>query len=529
MPPAEAEHTAQELLDGITAALPLHVFVFELPSRRVLYANRPLGSLLGDPSASPDGGSAFIARLHPDDQARIPDWEARVAALRVGDVDITQVRVRDLSGAWRWMRCRFSALTLSSTGTPERVVGTVEDITEQVQRLQAQRRLETQTHHAQKLDSLGLLASGIAHDFNNLLVGVLSNASLALLDLDDASPTHGVVREIERTAQRAADLTRQLLAYSGKGRFVIEPLSLSELAREMAQLLHTVVHREATIHLDLADDLPLIDGDATQLRQVIMNLITNASDALQGLPGTITVRTRRAPEIRVEGDAQHFGTELAPGAPCVALEVIDAGCGMTAETTTRMFDPFFSTKPTGRGLGLAATLGIVRGHHGDIRVESAPGRGTRFVLRFPEARTRPVLDTPSRQQAAVTHRGRVLVVDDDGVVRSVTTALLTRRGFEVTALASGREALEWLGTAPDDLRCILLDLTMPGLTGIETLQHLRVQERLESRVPNTVYLMSGYSEQEVAGSIGTLNVAGFLQKPFTMTDLDDLLAALPDR
>lgn len=419
-------------------------------------------------------------------------------------------------------------LLRSATGRPLAIVGTTQDVTEQVHAAEERARLEAQVHHAQKLESLGLLAGGIAHDFNNLLVGVLSNASLALLDLDEPSPARQVVLEIERTAQRAADLTRQLLAYSGKGRFVVEPLQLSALASEMAQLLRTVVSKDATLALELDDALPLILGDATQLRQVIMNLITNASDALQSRNGTITVRTRRHDRLHLEPDALHFGAEAVRSAEAVCLEVIDSGIGMTRATAERIFDPFFSTKFTGRGLGLAATLGIVRGHQGAISVESTPGRGTRFVLQFPVTTARTAAESPPAAAVAERHRGQVLVVDDDSVVRSVATALLARRGFEVLSDASGQAALDRLSAPESRVRFVLLDLTMPGLTGIEVLQRLRASEREAGRPPITVFLMSGYSEQEVTSGAGDLAVAGFLQKPFTIADVDTLLASLPD-
>ncbi len=431
------------------------------------------------------------------------------------------------SGRVRHVHARAELLR-SATGRPLALVGTTQDVTEQVHAVEERARLEAQVHHAQKLESLGLLAGGIAHDFNNLLVGVLSNASLALLDLDEQAPARQVVLEIERTAQRAADLTRQLLAYSGKGRFVVEPLQLSALAGEMAQLLRTVVSKDATLELELDDALPLILGDATQLRQVIMNLITNASDALQGRHGTITVRTRRHDELRSGAEALHFGAETVHAAESVCLEVIDTGVGMTRTTAERIFDPFFSTKFTGRGLGLAATLGIVRGHQGAISVESAPGRGTRIVLRFPVTTARATAEAPAIAPVAERHRGRVLVVDDDNVVRSVATALLARRGFEVLSDASGQAALDRLSAPEVNVRFVLLDLTMPGLTGIEVLQRLRACEREAGRAPITVFLMSGYSEQEVTSGAGDLAVAGFLQKPFTIADLDTLLASLPD-
>jgi len=436
-----------------------------------------------------------------------------------------RVRARLADGGERHLHARAEVLR-SATGRPLALMGTLQDVTDQVLAAEARAQLEAQVHHAQKLESLGLLAGGIAHDFNNLLVGVLSNASLALLDLDDEAPARRVVLEIERTAQRAADLTRQLLAYSGKGRFVVEPLQLSALASEMAQLLRTVVSKDATLELDLEETLPEMLGDATQLRQVIMNLITNASDALQGSPGTVTVRTRRDSALALAPDALHFGVEAIRAGEAVCLEVLDTGIGMTRSTAERIFDPFFSTKFTGRGLGLAATLGIVRGHQGAISVESTPGHGTRFVLRFPVSTPREVPPVASEAPSLARHRGRVLVVDDDSVVRSVATALLTRRGFEVVSDASGLSALERLGTNATDVRFVLLDLTMPGLTGIEMLQRLRALERDAGRPPITVFLMSGYSEQEVTHGVNDLSIAGFLQKPFTIADVDALLASL---
>jgi two-component system cell cycle sensor histidine kinase/response regulator CckA len=296
----------------------------------------------------------------------------------------------------------------------------------------------------------------------------------------------------------------------------------------LAQLLRTVVHKDAALDLELDEALPLILGDATQLRQVIMNLITNASDALQGRHGTITVRTRRHDGLQLAPEALHFGADAVRSAESVCLEVTDTGTGMTRATTERIFDPFFSTKFTGRGLGLAATLGIVRGHHGAISVESTPGRGTRIVLRFPVTTVRPMADALPAAPVADRHRGRVLVVDDDSVVRSVATALLARRGFDVLSDASGQDALKRLSAHDGDVRFVLLDLTMPGLSGIEVLQRLRADEREAGRAPITVFLMSGYSEQEVTGGAGDLAVAGFLQKPFTIADVDALLAALPN-
>ena len=458
---------------------------------------------------------------------------------------VLDCRVGDPGGEVRWLHIRGDVVR-DANGRVIRSIGTVVDVTDaakaatarveeeraqsraEVRRAELQAQREAEMHHAQKLESLGLLAGGIAHDFNNLLVGVLANASLALLDLDERSPARHVVLDIERTAQRAADLTRQLLAYSGKGRFIVEPLDLSALAREMSQLLRTVVSKDAVLHLELQEPLPSIEGDATQLRQVIMNLITNASDALEGGPGAITVRTSAGDASPVGADALTYG-DLDDATDTVSLEVIDTGVGMTRDVAERIFDPFFSTKFTGRGLGLAATLGIVRGHRGRVAVETTPGRGTRLHLTFPALSPIDADDTTTAAAVApVRRKGRVLVVDDDAVVRTVTTALLERQGFEVEAVDSGQAALDRLAAGGAPLRFVLLDLTMPGLSGVQVLEQLRAQERSTGMPRQTVVLMSGYSERDVTRNLGSLAIAGFLQKPFTLADLHSLLDSLPD-
>ena len=477
-----------------------------------------------DPATVSPSEAVLDSRIRPEDRERLR--AAHTACVLHGTPVDERVVLQLPEGRQRHVHVLAEVLR-APDGTPQALVGTMQDISDDVARDEERVRLESQVHQAQKLESLGLLAGGIAHDFNNLLVGVLSNASLALLDLDEHAPAREVVLEIERTAQRAADLTRQLLAYSGKGRFVVERVNLSELATEMSQLLRTVISKDATLQLDLDESLPEIHGDATQLRQVVMNLITNASDALHGRPGTVRIRTARSTLPRTSADTLRFGDPL-PSGEIVHLEVTDSGCGMNRETAERIFDPFFSTKFTGRGLGLAATIGIVRGHHGQIAVSTAPGEGTRVSLAFPVAPALPQTAAPAGPQVTRAHRGAALVVDDDQVVRNVSAALLARRGFEVEMAANGQEALARLSAPDAAFRFVLLDLTMPGLTGVEVLERLRAEERASGRARVTVFLMSGYSEQEVSADTETLAVAGFLQKPFTLTDLDSLLTALDD-
>jgi PAS domain S-box-containing protein len=475
-----------------------------------------------DPREVAPSEAALDDLILPEDRARLR--AAHALGIERGDPVDERYRIHRRDGTERHVHALTEVL-YNDDGSPQSLIGTLQDVTERVRQDEERLRLEAQIHHAQKLESLGLLAGGIAHDFNNLLVGVLSNASLALLDLDESAPVRHVVLDIERTAQRAADLTRQLLAYSGKGRFVVEPLDLSAIASEMSQLLRTVVSKDATLHLTLDAAPPLMYGDATQLRQVIMNLITNASDALQGRAGSVIVRTSHGPHEAPLPDELTFG-ELRPGESALHLDVIDSGSGMERDVAERMFDPFFTTKFTGRGLGLAATLGIVRGHHGSISVMTAPGKGTHVRLSFPvanDAVQAPATAPGARPEAS---GGRVLVVDDDRVVRGVCAALLSRRGFTVESVECGRDALERLATSAEPYRFVLLDLTMPGLSGIEVLQRIREAESEQSRPAVPVFLMSGYSEQDVSSGLGELTISGFLQKPFTMNDVNVLLAKL---
>ena len=401
------------------------------------------------------------------------------------------------------------------------VIASGQDITE-LKRLDAERRaLEAKVQHAQKLESLGVLAGGIAHDFNNLLVGILGNASLALMDLPEDSPLRELVADIETTALRAADLTKQMLAYSGKGRFIVNTVDVNLLVKEMAQLLQTVISKKAALRFNFANDLPSVEADATQLRQIVMNLITNASDAIGGDDGTITLRTGTCDATRELLKSSYVDDELPVGRYAF-IEVEDSGCGMDADTVERIFDPFFSTKFTGRGLGLAATLGIVRGHRGTIKVESTPGKGTTFRILLP---CTAVSRADSAQSAARRPQrfrgsGAVLVVDDDETVRAVAQHMLERSGFTVITARDGAEGVALFESARDRIALVLLDLTMPTLGGEEAFRAMR-QRRPDVRV----VLMSGYSSQELASRYGSEGMAGFIQKPFRVEELDACLTS----
>jgi two-component system, cell cycle sensor histidine kinase and response regulator CckA len=366
----------------------------------------------------------------------------------------------------------------------------------------------------QKLEALGVLAGGIAHDFNNLLGVILGNTSLALQMLPAASPLHPILEHVDQAARRSAELAKQMLAYSGKGMFAVQPVALSELVEGIAELIGGTISKKAVLTSAFGRETPTIEGDVTQLRQVVLNLLTNASEALGDVTGTIVLSTGL-----VEADRSLLARyELSDGLPAgryAFLEVADSGSGMDAETRARLFEPFFSTKFVGRGLGLAAVQGIVRGHGGAIRIRSEPGRGTSFKILFPAVAVEAE-STLSRVDEAPDWRGSgtVVVADDDDGMRQMATAMLEGLGFAVIPASSGPEALEIVNERDGDLAFVLLDLMMPGMDGEEVIGEL---EQLQATTP--IVLSSGYNTQHVSQQLTGRGVAAFLQKPYDFGDL----------
>jgi two-component system cell cycle sensor histidine kinase/response regulator CckA len=444
-----------------------------------------------------------IARLH---QARLEGKEApRAYETRILRPDGSELDIE------------VSAGPIVFEGRPA-FLGIFRDISERKRAEQDKKRLQEQIQHAQKLESLGILAGGIAHDFNNLLMGVLGNASLALLDLPEGSPVRHSVEQIEKTARAAADLTNQMLAYSGKGRFIVEPVDLSRLVEEMAGLLKVSISKKVTLKFDFDQNLPPVEADATQLRQVIMNLITNASEAIGESSGIVSVRTG---SMQADGSffkETYMRDDLPPG-NYVYLEVSDTGCGMDPEVIGRIFDPFYTTKFTGRGLGLAAVLGIVRGHNGAVRVQSQPEEGTAIRVVFPPSEGEERPETPAAGSDRTRKAsGKILVVDDEASIRDVSRRMLESRGFEVLTAKNGREAVELYRTQQNDIAAVLLDATMPHMDGLETFEELR-RIRGDARV----ILSSGYSEQEATERFTGKGLTGFIQKPYRLEELTDKL------
>ena len=454
---------------------------------------------------------------------------AKVRDLMTGGSDRTaplmQIEQPCKGGGTVWIEVATVYL-LNEQGHPVEIIGVSRDISERKRMEEEHLRLEQQILQAQKMESLGVLAGGIAHDFNNILMAVLGFAEMALTDLPENHPARESVQEIEKAGQRAADLARQMLAYSGRGRFVIEPINLSVLIREMGQLLAASVSKRVLLRYDLADELPILEGDPGQIRQVILNLVINASEAISG-DGVVVISTGAMTCDQRYLESCHYAYRPGPGEPLVSglyvyIEVTDTGSGMDEETLSRIFDPFFSTKFTGRGLGLPVVLGIARGHRGAIRIQSAPGQGAAFRVLLPASATvveQPAAETPS---VPVRWRGQglVLLADDEPAVRSVGQAMLERLGFTVITANNGREAVERFRERAGEIVCVLLDLTMPQLGGEAAFREIRA-----IRPDAQVILASGYSEQETSARFADIGIAGFLEKPFRFAALAERLRA----
>jgi|GEM_PF-538338 len=387
------------------------------------------------------------------------------------------------------------------------------DLSEQKRAEEARRSLEGQMQQTQRLESLGVLAGGIAHDFNNLLTALLGNLNLAHMCLHEESPANPYLASAETTVLRASELIKQMLAYSGKGRFVVKLHDLNHVVQEMTHLLQVSLPKKINLHYHLAEDLPPIEADSAQIQQVILNLVTNASDAIGVQEGTITLRTE-APLLDSASIASDFPSQaLVPG-HFVILEVRDTGGGIPRDIMARIFEPFFTTKPTGRGLGLSAMLGILRGHHAGIQIQSELGIGTTFRLAFPAGKG--LVDEPVREKApSVTpSQGTVLLVDDEPMILEMAQAALSRMGCQVVVARDGLEALEAFRAHHGEINLVVMDLTMPRMDGLEAFEAMR-----QIHPGIRVILSSGYSEQDSVPLVLGKGLAGFLQKPYTLKDL----------
>jgi signal transduction histidine kinase/CheY-like chemotaxis protein len=383
--------------------------------------------------------------------------------------------------------------------------------------------------HTQKLESLGVLAGGIAHDFNNILTTIMGNADLALLTLPEHSNATGLIESVKKGTLLAADLAQQMLAYSGKSPFTKTSIHINPFIEDMIHLLKLSISKNAVLKFNLADSLPLIDVDKTQLRQIIMNLVINASDAISKKSGVISISTGL-----MYCDQEYFNsTELsgwnAPitnqpnSKPYLFIEVSDSGCGIDKNNLNQIFDPFFTTKFTGRGLGLAAVLGIIKAHKGTVKVYSEENIGTTFKILLPQSDTCTNfrLNGITEKEVHVESKlsGTVLIVDDEETIRSMTRTMLETVGYRVYEAADGRESLDVYKENQQSIDVVLMDLTMPHMDGEEAFRELR---RINNRVK--LILCSGFSKHDIQEKFSGKGVAGYLQKPFQMSQMLELVS-----
>lgn len=379
----------------------------------------------------------------------------------------------------------------------------------------ARMNLDARVQQVQKLQTLGTLAGGVAHDFNNLLQAILGNASIIRLHTGPSAAVQNSLEQIETACQRASELTNQLLAYAGKGKFVLEAVDVSQLAIEMSKLLVASLPRKPQLLGQFAPALPAVEGDPTQLRQVLMNLVINAAESLPDNSGVIRLSTGAVDLSADDLTGLLLGDDLPPGT-YIYFEVCDTGCGMTEEIRSRIFDPFFTTKQNGRGLGLAAVLGIVRGHRGALQVHSESGSGTLFRVLLPalkkSAAGRPA--APREQSRPERTSGTILVVDDEAAIRNSARFLLESLGFAVLTACDGFEAVETFKTMQAKISAVLLDLSMPKMSGAEAFRKLRA---VRPDVP--ILITSGYSEEVTVQQFQEAGLVGFIQKPYRGSEL----------
>jgi PAS domain S-box-containing protein len=513
---SESEERIRMILDSVSDA----IFIHDGETGAVLQINRRMCEMY---QCMPEEALHNSAEIF---SSNIPPYTPKEAAERLqhtaqtGTPQTFEWNARDKTGRIFWVEV---ALRRANIGGQNLVIATVRDITTRKSEEETRYRAEAQMRHTQKLESLGVLAGGIAHDFNNLLTAIIGNLDLAMFEMTPTAVGRDFLREAEKASRRAADICRQMLAYAGRSRVTIQQVDLGHLVKEMVYLLEVSVPKKVALRYHLATDLPAVAADATQLWQVIMNLVLNAAEAVGDNVGTVTLITGVMHCGRAYLDECLLGDVREPGG-YTFLEVSDTGCGMDAETRKRIFEPFFTTKATGRGLGLAAVLGIIRSHNGAVRLYSEPGHGTSFKVLLPAAAESAMPEAEETMVPNWQGSGTVLVVDDEQTLRTLVQSMLLHMGFKVRLAADGREAVRLfreIESEGEPIACVLLDMTMPHMDGEETFREIR-----QLRPDVKVLLASGYNEHEAAQRFAEMGAAAFMQKPYRMATLQHHLINL---
>jgi PAS domain S-box-containing protein len=495
------------------------IWDWNLQSNEVVFSETqdPLFGLA--PGSFPGTYQDFLDRVHPDDRPRL-SRAIREAIEQRRDYEL-EFRIVWPEGGHRWLMGKGQAI-YDESDQAIRMLGLTMDITERKRSETEKLLMERRLQEAQRLESIGVLAGGIAHDFNNILTSILGNASLARMELSTTADVQQYLKRIEDASLRAADLCKQMLAYAGKGRFFEQELDVNELIKDSESMLQSLITNKAVLTYHFGHNLPTITADPSQIRQVLINLVVNASEVLGDQGGTITVASA-AVQLHREAFADYTLVSNLTEGTYVMIEVSDNGCGMTPGTIERIFDPFFSTKFAGRGLGLAAVQGIVRGHQGAIKVRSELGRGTTIQLLFPGV-VKSTAHAPNPHPAL---QGTVLVIDDEETVLTVTESFLQSYGLKVLLAKDGVEGVSVFREHRSEVSAVLLDFSMPRLDGVRTFAELR---RIQDNI--RVFLMSGYNEQDATVEFVGQGLSGFIQKPFNLELLYEklktvLIAAAP--
>ena len=461
------------------------------------------------------GVNAFD-NVHPDDLAAGLEFVGKLRNTP-NATGTTECRYRCKDGSYKWVE--ITLVNLINDPEIQGILGDYHDISERKRFDDEKQFLEQQFQQAQKLESLGVLAGGIAHDFNNILAIIIGHCSLAEMKPDRAVEH---IPTIEKAAERAAGLCRQMLAYAGKAMFTLTKVNLADLIDEMVQMLRATINQNVVIKSDLSTDIPAINGDASQLRQIIMNLIINASEAIGDVQGFIQVSLTKTAIKPGDSYVDHLGKAIQPGW-YACLNVSDTGCGMDVETKNRIFEPFYTTKFTGRGLGMSAVLGIIKAHNGSLELISHPGEGTTFTIYLPIEASETTGDELSSQVVSTPWQGSgtVLLVEDEDLVKQVAKAMLEALGFNVIEASNGREALDLYQNNSAEITLVLTDIGMPVMDGYALFRELKLLER---DLP--IIISSGFGDTVVTSRISVDEIAGLVSKPYRFDQLRDVLKSI---
>jgi PAS domain S-box-containing protein len=503
----------QQRYELATAAGHVAVWSYDYRTREVS-ADRALLTMLGYGAAGETRSvEHWLNRVHPEDLEPILARDNAITSTdaprnAAGETPIPpiQYRMRCADGSFRWLS--NSGTLYRDGGTPALAIGTVTDISDL-------KRAQDASLARQKLESLGVLVGGIAHDFNNLLGSIHVQAELAELSGEEGRFPYAEIRTIKTISLRASEIVRQLMLYAGHEKSDFEPVDLSRLVAEMLALLRVSISKSAVLETDLDPELPAVLGNEAQIRQVVMNLVLNASDALGTRSGAIRVSTTMD---RADEKGTPVPPTSLPGGQHVKLVVSDTGSGISREAQARIFDPFFTTKSSGRGLGLAVVHGIVRAHNGEVYLDSVPGRGTTFQVLWPVApasaaapRGDSILAAPMERSATL---GTVLIVEDEAVLRMSIARMLRKEGFGVMEAGDGSAALELFRKHSREIDVVLLDVTIPG-TSSQTV----VAEAAKIRADVQILLTSAYNRDVAAAAVHANQVCGFVRKPYRLRDV----------